>query len=44
MNKTELRKLALYLRKRNKEFQALLSQVTQQVAERFYQARKRFFE
>ncbi|PSN82914.1 hypothetical protein B9Q13_04580 [Candidatus Marsarchaeota G2 archaeon ECH_B_SAG-G16] len=44
MNKNELRKLTLDLRKKNKEFQALHSQVTQQVAERFYQARKRFFE
>jgi len=44
MNKTELRQLALDLRKKNKEFQALHSQVTQQVADRFYQARQRFFE
>ncbi|PSO09335.1 hypothetical protein B9Q04_00875 [Candidatus Marsarchaeota G2 archaeon BE_D] len=36
MNKTELRELALDLRKRNKEFQALHSHVTQQVADRFY--------
>jgi len=42
MNKTELRQLALDLRKQNKEFQALHSQVAQQVAERFYQARERF--
>jgi len=44
MNKTELRQLALDLRKQNPEFQVLHSQVAQQVAERFYQARKRFFE
>jgi len=44
MNKTELRQLALDLRKRNPEFQALHSQVTQQVADRFYQARQRFFD
>ena len=44
MNKTELRQLALDLRKRNTEFQALHSQVAQQVAERFYQARQRFLE
>jgi len=44
MSRNELRKLALDLRKKNPEFQALLSQVTQQVAERFYQARERFFE
>jgi putative transposase len=44
MNKTELRQLALDLRKKNPEFQVLYSQVTQQVAERFYQARERFLE
>ena len=44
MNKTELRQLALDLRKQNQEFQALHSQVTQQVADRFYEARQRFFE
>jgi len=38
----ELRQLALDLRKQNPEFQALHSQVAQQVAERFYQARERF--
>jgi len=42
MNKTELRQLALDLRRQNPEFQALHSQVAQQVAERFYQARERF--
>jgi len=44
MNKTELRQLALDLRKQNKEFQVLHSQVAQQVAERFYEARQRFFD
>ena len=44
MNKTELRQLALDLRKKNKEFQALHSQVTKQVADRFYQARQRFLD
>jgi len=44
MNKTELRQLALDLRKQNKEFQALHSQVAQQVADRFYEARQRFFD
>ena len=44
MNKTELRQLALDLRKRNTEFQALHSQVAQQAADRFYQARERFFD
>jgi putative transposase len=42
MSKNELRQLALDLRKQNQEFQALHSQVAQQVAERFYQARERF--
>ncbi len=44
MSRNELRQLALDLRKRNTEFQALHSQVAQQVADRFYQARKRFFD
>jgi putative transposase len=44
MSMNELRQLALDLRKQNKEFQALHSQVAQQVAERFYEARQRFFE
>jgi len=44
MSRNELRQLALDLRKLNPEFQALHSQVAQQVAERFYQARQRFFE
>jgi putative transposase len=38
MSRNELRQLALDLRKRNKEFQALHSQVTQQLAERFCQS------
>ena len=44
MSRNELRQLALDLRKRNPEFQAVHSQVAQQVAERLYQARQRFFE
>jgi len=44
MSRNELRQLALDLRKKNPEFQALHSQVAQQVAERFYQARERFLE
>ena len=44
MNKTELRQLALDLRKQNPEFQVLHSQVAQQVADRFYEARQRFFD
>jgi putative transposase len=44
MSKNELRQLALDLRKQNKEFQVLYSQVAQQVADRFYEARQRFFD
>jgi len=44
MSRNELRQLALDLRKQNKEFQALHSQVAQQVADRFYQARQRFLD
>ncbi len=44
MKRNELRQLALDLRKQNPEFQALHSQVAQQVAERFYWVRQRFFE
>ncbi|PSO07014.1 transposase, partial [Candidatus Marsarchaeota G2 archaeon BE_D] len=44
MSMNELRQLALDLRKQNKEFQALHSQVAQQVADRFYEARQRFFD
>jgi hypothetical protein len=42
MSKNELRQFALHLRKKNPEFQILHSQVAQQVADRFYQARQRF--
>ena len=44
MSMNELRQLALDLRKQNKEFQALHSQVAQQVADRFYEARQRFLD
>ena len=44
MSMNELRQLALDLRKQNQEFQALHSQVTQQVADRFYEARQRFLD
>jgi len=37
MSKNELRQLALDLKKENKEFQVLHSQVAQQVADRFYE-------
>jgi len=41
---TELRQLALDLRKQDEEYQQLYSQVLQQVADRYYEARKRFFD
>jgi putative transposase len=44
MSENELRQLALDLRKQSEEFQALHSQVAQQVADRFYQARQRFLD
>jgi putative transposase len=44
MSMNELRQLALDLRKQNPEFQVLHSQVAQQVAERFYEARQRFLD
>ena len=44
ISRNELRQLALDLRKQNKEFQVLYSQVAQQVADRFYEARQRFFD
>jgi putative transposase len=44
MSINELRQLALDLRKQNTEFQTLHSQVAQQVADRFYQARERFLD
>jgi len=43
LSKTELRQLALDLRKQDEEYQQLYSQVVQQVADRFYEARQRFF-
>ena len=41
---TELRQLALDLRKQDEEYQQLYSQVLQQVADRYYEARKRFLD
>ncbi|MFP3298784.1 MAG: transposase [Thermocladium sp.] len=41
---TELRQLALDLRKQDEEYQQIYSQVVQQVADRYYEARKRFFD
>jgi len=39
-----LRQLALDLRKQDEEYQQLYSQVVQQVADRYYEARQRFFD
>ncbi|MFP3306448.1 MAG: transposase, partial [Thermocladium sp.] len=44
LSKNELRQLALDLRKQDKEYQQIYSQVVQQIADRFYEARKRFFD
>ncbi len=44
MSRDDFRQLALDLRKRNPELQTLHSQVAQQVADRFYWARQRFFD
>jgi len=40
---TELRQLAIDLRKQDEEYQQIYSQVLQQVADRYYEARQRFF-
>jgi len=44
LTKTELRQLALDLRKQDERYQQIYSQVAQQIADRYYEARKRFFE
>ncbi|QGR17831.1 IS200/IS605 family element transposase accessory protein TnpB [Sulfurisphaera ohwakuensis] len=44
LTQTELRQLALDLRKQDKEYQQLYSQVVQQIADRYYDARDRFFK
>ncbi|MFP3299450.1 MAG: transposase, partial [Thermocladium sp.] len=41
---TELRQLALDLRKQDEEYQQIYSQVVQQIADRYYEARKRFLD
>jgi len=43
LSKNELRQLALDLRKQDEEHQQLYSQVVQQIADRYYEARQRFF-
>ncbi|QXJ34106.1 RNA-guided endonuclease InsQ/TnpB family protein [Saccharolobus shibatae] len=44
LTKTELRQLVLDLRKQDKEYKQLHSQVVQQIADRLYEARQRFFQ
>ena len=44
MTQTELRQLALDLRKQDEEYQQIYSQVVQQIADRYYEARKRFLD
>jgi len=44
LTQTELRQLALDLRKQDERYQQLYSQVVQQIADRFYDARQRFFD
>jgi transposase len=43
LTQTELRQLALDLRKQDEEYQQLYSQVVQEIADRFYETRQRFF-
>jgi len=44
LTQTELRQLALDLRKQDEQYQQIYSQVVQQIADRYYEARQRFFE
>ncbi|AWS00384.1 RNA-guided endonuclease InsQ/TnpB family protein [Metallosphaera hakonensis] len=44
LNQTQLRQLALDLRKQDGEYKQMHSQVAQNVADRFYEARERFFK
>ena len=44
LTQTELRQLALDLRKQDERYQQLYSQVVQQIAGRYYEARQRFFD
>jgi len=44
VSRNDLRQLALDTRRQNPEFQVLYAQVAQQVADRFYEARQRFFD
>ena len=44
LTQTELRQLALDLRKQDERYQQIYSQVVQQIVDRYYEARQRFFE
>jgi len=44
LTQTELRQLALDLRKQDERYRQLYSQAVQQIADRYYEARQRFFE
>jgi len=44
LNRTELRQLALDLRKQEQDYKGLHSQVVQQIADRYHDARQRFFD
>jgi len=44
LTETELRQLALDLRKQDEQYQQIYSQTLQQIADRFYDARQRFFD
>lgn len=44
LSKTELRQLALDLRKQDDEYKRIYSQAVQQIADRFYDAKKRFLK
>jgi putative transposase len=44
LTQTELRQLALDLRKRDEQYKQLYSQVVQQLADRYHEARQRFFD
>jgi len=44
LTQTELRQLALDLRKQDEQYKQLYSKTAQQIADRYYEARQRFFE
>jgi len=44
LNRTELRQLALDLRKQEQDYKGLHSQAVQQIADRYHDARQRFFD